>query len=198
MTCHHWPSPVCEMASPLFFEGLRDNFSFELFLKVHLLKALSCATSWTHSCHRTWHAICKTSPCWCPTRGRYLGHLCQLQPFWLNQWSDCPWISISSFRTSSIGKNSTSHTSGSGGRLPGQLSHCGQAQAFGGSGENTDLWQWQRVCRTRQDWWTTSKHGLLCQTICKLGARQQWKPQRLAAPIHPQEKIHVHGHWWGN
>ena len=27
------------MASPLFFERLRDNFSLELFLKVHLLQA---------------------------------------------------------------------------------------------------------------------------------------------------------------
>ena len=27
------------MASPLFFESLRDNFGLELFLKVHLLQA---------------------------------------------------------------------------------------------------------------------------------------------------------------
>ena len=34
----------------------------------------------------------------------------KLQCFWLNQWFGCRWILISWFRTSSIGKNSTSQT----------------------------------------------------------------------------------------
>ena len=39
------------MASPLFFESLRDNFSLELFLKVHLLQTTVLFLQLFHARH---------------------------------------------------------------------------------------------------------------------------------------------------
>ena len=59
----YWPSPVCEMASPLFFERLRHDLGPELFLKVHLLQEPVLVIELLHARHhRHVHAAVLGTP----------------------------------------------------------------------------------------------------------------------------------------
>jgi hypothetical protein len=82
-------------------------------------------------------------------------------------------------------------------RLGERSNHQG-AQALRSQGQNSDLRQRKRVLRPCGNRPSVGQHGVLRQTLCKLGARVQRELQRTAAAICSQEATDGRYHRRGN